>query len=1034
MKFPVKKIALKTLKIVGITLGSILAIMFLVPMLFPQTVTKKINEWANGNINGHIAFSGTGLSFFKHFPALTLTLNDVLLKGSAPFENDTLVAAKEISLGIDIPSVFKSKVKINKIYLSNALINLQADSSGRANYSVYKSSEQKASSPKDSSSASLGIDQILVENSRLIYNDRSLPMTVNARGFNYTGSGDLSKDIFDLHTHTEIKSLDIYYGKQAYIVNKKVNADLVTKINTKSLAFVFQKNDLMINQLPVQFKGRFEFLKDGYDMDFKVDSHESDLSDIFTALPVEYQKMLEKTDVDGSGNLQIALKGKYIVKDNIKPDLDISLKVRDGYVASNKSPSPVKNLYLNLESRVPGLNPDSLYLNIDSIYFNIGKDYFSSVIRVKGVKAPLIYAKVNTELDLEKWNSAFGIKPFVVKGRYSMHLMAEGKYAQSIVINKKKKADTVITSIPKFTLTSSFKNGYFKYASLPQAIQSINFNMQASCPDSNYKHISMVMDNLNITALNNYIKGYFKLSNADDFPVEAQLRSKFNLADIKQFYPLDSLDLKGEMNTDITLKGKLVPAKKKFPVTVANISLKNGSIQTKYYPHPIQNIQVNTVVDNNTGTLNGTRVSIKPISFNFEGEPFTLKADLKNFADLEYNMAAQGILNIGKIYQVFAIKGYDVKGSVTANVNLKGKQSDATAGRFDKLQNSGTVKVNNITLSSTILPQPFTISKGVFSFDKDKMLFDSFVGKYGSSQIVLNGALTNVIDYALKPGAILNGDFNLTSGLIVTDDFMAYSGTPGASSSGVIVVPKNLNLNFKADVKKLTYNDLVLKNAQGQMIVNNGTITLKQTGFNLIGAPVSMDASYMSLNPHRAFFDYHINAKDFDIQKAYKHIKLFHDMATAAEHAQGLVSLDYHLSGKLDGDMMPVYPSLKGGGTLSAKQIKMHGFKLSNAIGKASKRDSINTNPDVSQVNIKTTIAHNIITIERTKMRMAGFRARFEGQVSFDKRMNLQFRLGLPPLGIIGIPMSITGTQDKPKIRLGKGKKEDELQATNTDD
>jgi AsmA protein len=153
-------------------------------------------------------------------------------------------------------------------------------------------------------------------------------------------------------------------------------------------------------------------------------------------------------------------------------------------------------------------------------------------------------------------------------------------------------------------------------------------------------------------------------------------------------------------------------------------------------------------------------------------------------------------------------------------------------------------------------------------------------------------------------------------------------------------------------------------------------------------------------------------------------------MVTSAAHAEGLISLDYNLSGRLDANMQPVYSSLKGGGELSAKQIKMHGFKLMSSIAKSSNHDSIASNPDVSKVAIKTTIANNIITIERTKLRMAGFRARFEGQVSFDKRMDIQFRLGLPPLGIIGIPMTITGTQDKPKIRLGKGKKEDELQGT----
>ena len=95
-------------------------------------------------------------------------------------------------------------------------------------------------------------------------------------------------------------------------------------------------------------------------------------------------------------------------------------------------------------------------------------------------------------------------------------------------------------------------------------------------------------------------------------------------------------------------------------------------------------------------------------------------------------------------------------------------------------------------------------------------------------------------------------------------------------------------------------------------------------------------------------------------------------------------------------------------------------------------KDSID-NPDLEGVNIKTTIANNIITIERSKMRVAGFRPRFEGQVSFDGKLNLKFRLGLPPLGIIGIPMTITGTQDKPIVQMPKGNETDELQQTEED-
>jgi AsmA protein len=254
--------------------------------------------------------------------------------------------------------------------------------------------------------------------------------------------------------------------------------------------------------------------------------------------------------------------------------------------------------------------------------------------------------------------------------------------------------------------------------------------------------------------------------------------------------------------------------------------------------------------------------------------------------------------------------------------------------------------------------------------------------------------------------------------------------TASVNNSGVILVPKNLDLDFTAQVKQVKYTDMVINDATGHLMMRNDSIILQETGFTLIDAPFSMNAIYTVVNPQRACFGYHINAQDFDVHKAYTHIKLFHDLASSAEHAEGLVSIDYDLSGSLCSGMVPVYPSLKGGGVISAQKIKMHGFKLLNAISKETGKEEVGGDPDVSEVNIKSTIANNLITIERTKVKLALFHAQFEGQVSFDKAMDLKFRLGLPPRGLIGIPMTITGTEDNPKIKLGKGKEGDELKET----
>ncbi|PSL48301.1 AsmA protein [Chitinophaga niastensis] len=1032
----IKKAALKTLKIISISVAAIFLLLFLLPVLFPTAISNKIKTWTNNSITGDLNFSKARLSFFNHFPSLTLTLYDFSLKGAAPFKQDTLIAADEVALGVNLASIFSSSINIDEIFLTKGNIHVMVDAAGHPNYNVYKSGPATAANPADSGSASLKIERIQIEHCNIIYDDQSLPMYIQAKEVNYTGKGDLSKAQFDLHSQVRIASFDLNYGGTSYILSKKLNGELITKINTNSLDLVFEKNDLKINELPVRLNGSFGFLKNGYRMDFRLNSRESSLHAIFSALPPEYVTWLEHTDIQGAADVNASLIGQYIAETNTMPDLTFNMKVRDGVITNAKAPAPVKNLFLNFQSKLPQLNTDSLYINVDSIFFNIDKDYFSSVIRIKGLKAPDVHIKMNTDIDLEKWSKAVGWQSFELKGRLQAHLQADGQYAKGVVYRGlRRHADTVISSIPAFNLASTFRNGYFKFASMPQAVSNISFNMQASCPDNNYAHTHLNIEDINANMLSNYIKGFFRLSNAQEPLVAAKLESVLHLADIKQFYRPDSLDMAGDLNIDISTKGSYVPAKRLFPVTTARLTMNNGTIQTKYYPKPIEKINVDATITNTTGTMRSLKVDLKPVAFEFEGQPFMLKADLNNFDNLQYNITSNGIIDLGKIYKVFALQGYDLKGFIKTNLSLSGTQSDATAGRYNKLNNKGTLTVRDIALTSELFPLPFYIKNGVFRFDQDKMWFDQFNASYGKSLITLNGFLSNVIGYATQKDQTLHGTFDLKSDYILVDELMMNgskkntTASTSSAPSGVVMIPGNLSLTLNAAAGKVRFKGVDINDFHGQLVVDSNKLQLNKTGFNIIGAPVEMDATYVSLQPKKATFDYHISAKEFDIKRAYNEIKLFHDMATSAASASGIVGLDYHLSGKLDENMNPVYPSLKGEGVLSVKKIKMKGFKLFNAISSSTGKDEVK-DPDLSKIDIKSRINNNIITIDKTRMRVAGFRPRFEGQVSLDGKLNLKGRLGLPPLGIFGIPFNVTGTQSNPKVKLRRGSDKDKLEET----
>jgi AsmA protein len=911
-----KSIFLKFLKYTGITIVVLLALMFITPFVFSDKIEEQVKKTANKKLNGELNYSDAKVSFFTHFPSLTLTLKDFNLNGSAPFQNEKLITADEIAFGINLSSlVFGKTIDIDQIFLSNSLINVKVNKKGEANYNVYIAGKETA--PKEEKSETgLKLEEIEITNSKIIYDDQSTNIHIDAVGFNYLGNGDLSKAIFALHSKAKIEKLNIIYENEPYLMNKKVDGDLITKINTNSLSFVFEQNDLFINKLLVDFTGKFDFLKDGYDIDFKIKSNKSNLYDLFTAFPPKYITWLKDTELKGSVDLLFTVKGKYIASQNIGPDLNLDFKLKDGFVNYKKSAFPVSNLNIDISTKVPSLNPELLMLDAKNISLNIEKNFLKTKLKMNGMTTPDIDMVLSSQIDLEKLNRALGVSDVELKGMLVGDLKAKGKYDQK---------------------------------------------------------------------------------------------------------------------------------KRLFPNANGTLNLKNGFIKTPYYPNAITNINIVSNIYNQKGTFDGLSVLLKPAGFIFEGEPFWVEADLKNFDDLNYDIKAKGTLNISKIYKVFSQKGLDVDGSIKADLQLKGIQSYAEKGNYSKLQNKGTLELRNIKVATEYLPKSLLIKEGIFKFNQDKMSFNTFLASYGQSDFKLNGYLQNVFNFMSSKNGVLRGSFTLNSKYINVDEFMSSTATtivatpmstsntapkPATEEAGVILIPSNLDLQFYATAHKINYQGLILQDGKGAVKMKKGKMLMQNTGFNLIGCNVTMNAAYQGITPKKAIFEYDIKATDFDVKRAYKEVKMFKEMASAAENAEGIVSLDYKIKGRLNQQMQPVYPSLIGGGVLSIKDVKLKGMKMFNAVSKTTDHEALK-NPELSKVDIKTTVKNNIITIERFKFKFAGFRPRIEGTSSLDGKLNIKMRLGLPPLGILGIPLTVTGTKDNPKVKVGrKGNEIEETQDT----
>lgn len=1035
-----KKILLRLVKYTGFTLGAILLLLFLWPIVFPGTAAQQIKTWTNQNIEGQLNFSRIRLSFFEHFPKLTLTLHDFSLTGSAPFEKDTLLAGAALSFGLDLASLFGETLEVNTFYVDDARINVQVDEKGQANYNIYKGSSTEKTEP-DSSNTRLKIAGIFLNRCQLRYHDRSLPMLVEAKDFYYEGRGDLASNQFDLESEMRAASFDFIYDGTPYLLHRKLKADLVTGINTSSLVFRFAKNNLLINKLPVDFTGEMAILKDGYDIDLNVVSGTTDFGNIFSALPPEYDQWFAETKFSGKSQIRVAMKGNYRAATAEAPDLAVRLWVHDGSIQHNQAPAPLERFFVNATVRVPGLNPDSLSLAVDTLWFEMNGQPTRASMYLRGLDQPYLKTEVQSRLDLGLFGSALQISSLDLNGLLDLQLRADGYY-RTAVRPGKNRPDTVITAIPAYHLQAGLKQGYFKLRDFDLPVQNMAAQIRSDCATGKLQDISVAVDTFQFVLGQGHASGHLAVKGLEKSVMQANIKADLKLEDLARAVPVKDYVFRGGLKADIQANGTLDPDKKILPAVSGTLQLEDGLLQTPYYPRPIENLKLHVSLNGKSGTYRDLALQIQPLAFLFEQQPFALTAELQNPDDLRYRLTANGTLDLGRLYKVFAIEGYEVIGLLQANLEAQGTEADARNGRYDRIRHKGSLRLKNVEMRSADYPDPFFLPDGTLRFEEDKAWLSNTVLRYRKNEFTLDGYAQNFIGHLMGSGT-LKGQLTVKCPRLVVDDFMAFSApakpaepagpVKQTAATGVVVLPKDLDLALAALVNEIVYGQAKLQNFTGEVALKDGHLSLPQTQFNVAGAIFHFEGGYTPVNTRKALFTFKAKADSFDVQRAYREIPLFRDMAGAAEKASGLVSMEYQLQGRLNDRMEPVYPSIKGQGVLKLEQIKVNGLKLFGAVSKATGKDEIN-DPELKAVVMKSSIANNIITIERTKMKVLGFRPRIQGQTSFDGRLNLRFRLGLPPFGLIGIPMTITGTSENPLVEIRKGKEADELEAEADED
>ena len=545
-----KKILRKTLKITGIILIALIAIAFLIPILFKKQITTLVKKEINKNLVAKVDFKDVSLSLFRHFPKISISLDELSVIGTNEFAKDTLIAAKTLDASVNLISAIKGKdIKVYGVFLESPRIHALMNKDGKANWDIARADDDTTGSPDDSPSEfKMNLQKYEIKNGYIYYKDETADISTEIFNLDHEGSGDFTADIFTLKTKTKADNAGFIYTSIPYLNNAKAEIDADIQIDNTNSKYTFKTGSIKLNNLNLNAEGFFQLVNDStYNMDIKFKTPSNEFKDILSLIPGIYRKDFDKIKTSGQAVFNGFVKGTYSPQQ--MPAYDINLEVKDGFFQYPDLPKPVKNIQLAVHATNPDGKGDNAVIDISKGHAVMDNEPFDFRLLFRNpetskyidaaIKGKLDLANLSKFVKLEKGTKLSGLvwADAFVRGDMSALQNQEGNFNAGGFLD--------------------IKNLFYSSPAFPQPIQNGNMKVQLvnnggiadnTSIDISSGHIQVGQDPVDFTLQ------LRKPVSTVDFSGTAE--GRLTLDNLKQFVQLDpGTSISGILNADLGFSG-----------------------------------------------------------------------------------------------------------------------------------------------------------------------------------------------------------------------------------------------------------------------------------------------------------------------------------------------------------------------------------------------------------------------------------------------------------------------------------------------
>ncbi|EYA41227.1 AsmA family protein [Bacteroides fragilis] len=417
----------KTLKISGITLGTVLlvllvAIAFVINFIVtPKKLTPVVLDAANQTLNAHLDMESVELTFFSTFPQFGLkvkngSLVSKALNDSSWCKTDSLLSFKECVLTVNpIAYLTENRIVVHNLSLEEVAVYAYRNKTGKANWEVTRASVDTI--PADTAStdfnSEIDIRNIELKHANLVFDDRNTDIYSRIDDANLKLRLSLTKGISTLGLKFDNKN--ILFWQQGELLVNKIATSLRTDIMVDRQTAVWKLKDteLDVNGIWLDVNGAFrrDTVAKTIGMDLEYGLHAPSMETVLRMIPKSYVK---DSKVSAKGEVTVSGRVRGVYGDKKLPAVSLKIGIKEASAQYKGLPYGIDEVTADFDAYVDLMRHQPSYLNLKIFHFKGAHTEVLADAKVDDLlDDPLITFHTKSTVDLDALAKTFPLQESV---------------------------------------------------------------------------------------------------------------------------------------------------------------------------------------------------------------------------------------------------------------------------------------------------------------------------------------------------------------------------------------------------------------------------------------------------------------------------------------------------------------------------------------------------------------------------------------------------------------------------------------------